>query len=320
MTESDLQRRIEYSGELAPVIRDVLTAYGLGRYQTHKIVTTGYDDFNILVSGDQGGCFLKMFSAERDRAACERYIGIVQAALNCGVRHPQILEHPGGPLYSSAYPEGTVNLCVMELLEGSTLFELGVPPSSDEIREFGKQAALINGITLDVAPVYDSWAIPSFKEEFEKSAGYLSPEQLRLVEPLVKLYADINLESLPYSLVHGDLRTTNLFKTNDGALFVLDFSVANFYPRIVELAVLLADLKVTDNIISEFEALVLEEYQSHLPLEDAELSALPVFIKVASAMNLLAAQREKIKNGNSTAENAHWISVGERGLKAAPIS
>ena len=81
---------------------------------------------------------------------------------------------------------------------------------------------------IDYLPVltYDSWALVNFTAELEKARKKLSKDDLKLLDKLQKEFELINIKSLPQSLVHGDLISTNIMKDKSKIYFV-DFSVAN---------------------------------------------------------------------------------------------
>ena len=111
---------------------------------------------------------------------------------------------------------------------------------------------------------------------------------------------------------------TNLMKDEDSNLFVIDFSVANIYPRIQELAVLACNLLLdaSDKMQSERNLQVLlKKYQKNIPLTDRELRSLPTFINLAHAMHLLNANYEKVTNDIVPPENEYWLIQGRLGLE-----
>lgn len=101
-------------------------------------------------------------------------------------------------------------------------------------------------------------------------------------------------------------------------MWVIDFSVSNYYPRIQELAVLACDVCFDDSSRNNSErklAAALDEYQKIIPLKKQELDALPLFVKIAHAMHVIGGTYEKAVHHNATKENAHWIQQGRAGLQ-----
>ena len=134
---------------------------------------------------------------------------------------------------------------------------------------------------------------------------------------LVIEFHKLNIKSLPHCFVHGDIIATNVMRSNEGSLYIIDFAVANWYPRIQELAILLCDLLFVpekNTFLKNYE-LALTEYQKIIKLEKKELQSLPTYIKFAHAMHIIPSTREKVFENNTSAENEFWLRSGQEGLK-----
>lgn len=131
-------------------------------------------------------------------------------------------------------------------------------------------------------------------------------------------FSSLDVSTLPYCFVHGDLIKTNILKDIKDNIYIIDFAVANYYPRIEELAVLLNDTffdKDSFDKTKEYYHRVLEQYQKHISLTALEIENLPLFIKVGHAMHVLRANYEKIVNGNNSRENEYFLMLGRIGLE-----
>jgi thiamine kinase-like enzyme len=248
---------------------------------------------------------------------CERYIKIMEKAMKAKIAIPKLLKSKQGFLYLVEINKVKLRLCVSEFINGETLFELKEKLSNEEIKFLTHQISSIN--LLDIKPkfIYDEWAIINFLKEFKKKKKALSKEYLNLIEPLIRKYKELKIEELPHCFVHGDIISTNVMKDNHRNLWIIDFSVSNYYPRIQELAVLACNLLFDENNKEKSQEnleIALKEYQKTITLTKAELEALPLFIKLAHAMHLLSANFEKVSKDNWTKENEYWLSQGEAGL------
>ena len=90
--------------------------------------------------------------------------------------------------------------------------------------------------------------------------------------------------------------------------------MANYYPRIQELAVLLCNLLFDEDDLDSFPSyykLALSEYQKTLPLSLKELETLPLFLKIAHAMHIIPAIRDRELNENTSEENMYWLDLGK---------
>ena len=149
----------------------------------------------------------------------------------------------------------------------------------------------------------------------EKVRKFAALEDLRLAEQAVLRYEAISVATLPHAFVHGDFTKANVMKGDDGEIYVFDFSVANWYPRVQELAVIVANLlhdKTSTRSLQETCDLVASEYGS---LTDIERQYLPTYALAGVAMEFLGAHQEKYINGIDTEENNYWMSLGREGLR-----
>ncbi len=239
-------------------------------------------------------------------------------AIRQGVNHPKLLKSNQGFLYMNNIGGTKLRLCVMDFIEGKDFFNLNEKPTIDELKTLAKQAALINMMNIKPKHIYDSWAIVNFIQEFERKRKYISKDDLKYLEPLLKDFKEMNIEGLPHCFVHGDIISTNVIRDKDGNLWIIDFSVGNYYPRIQELAVLACDLcfdlKDKEKGESNFKT-VLSEYQKVIKLTKEELRVLPTYIKLAHAMHVICASYEKFAKGNTTRENEYFLSHGRAGLR-----
>lgn len=310
------QKRISYQGDLKPFLQKVSKDFNIGGYQSHEIVPIGYEDFNLFLTTDKGTFFVKVFGTFRDENECLRYVDIIEHAVNAGVSTPKLYKSNQGYLYQIEF-EGVDRLIVMEYIDGKIFYELQTSPTEEEIKFIIKQTALINKIDLKPSLVYDHWAITSLSREYEEKGKCLSEQDNQFVRPLVDAFKSLNVEDLPHCFVHGDITKTNTMKSSKGDISILDFAVANWYPRIQELSVLLCDLffdpTKTQNFFLTYK-LVLSEYQKYITLTPDEIRSLPIYLKLAHVMHVLLANYEKEANGNTSVENEYFLNMGRRGL------
>lgn len=311
----NLRERINFQGEFEELLADVVKSYKIGSFVSFDVIEMGYEDVNLKLTTVKGNYFVKIFSEARDNAECLRLINIVKSAIDKGVSHPKILKQDVGYIFRNQYEQFNIRLAVFEWIEGKTFYELKRNPTAKELEEIIRIAALSNKIEYKPEPLYDSWALVNFAAELEKSRKYIDKDLRMSLDILKNQFEKLDSNSLPHCLVHGDLISTNVMKSGDKIYFV-DFSVANYYPRIVELAVLMSDLMFdpTGKIsIEKYFTLLTQNYQKHIPLEQEELEVLPLFIKLAHAMHIVRATREEAE-GRKSSENTHWLELGKKGL------
>lgn len=317
MDINTFRKRIEYNGDLDKLFEKVSESYGFGKYISFAPILQGYEDFNIILTTEKGKFFVKVFAKFKDTKEVEQYIQMMLKALEKGIKHPKLLKNPDGYLYARKLEGANVSLAVMDCIIGEDFFRLQEKPSEEEMRFLAQQAAKINTIDFKPKFVYDSWAIPNFLNEYEKVKDKLTKEDSELIKPLVELFPKLEIDLLPHCFVHGDIISTNVMRSKDDGLFIIDFAVANWYPRIQELAVLLCDLLFVpdkEQFQNNYD-LALNEYQKIIRLEENEIKTLPIYIKLAHAMHIIPSTREKLLNNNTLPENEFWLKSGQEGLK-----
>lgn len=315
---NNFQKRINYQGDLKPFLQQVCKDFNIGEYNAHEIVPIGYEDFNLFVITNKGKYFVKVFGSFRSKDECNRYVGIMESALKAGVSHPLLFKSNQGYLYELSKNSLTDRICVMQYIDGKIFYELQATPSAEEKRFIIKQAALINKINITPSTIYDQWAITNFLKEYEKKNKYLSEEDKKLIEPMVEAYNSLSIDGLPHCFVHGDITKTNTMRSANGDIYILDFAVANYYPRIQELAVILCDLffdAKNPNAFPQNYDLALNEYQNYISLTADELKKVPEYVKLAHTMHVLLANYEKVANNNSSSENEYFLGMGRAGLR-----
>lgn len=314
--ERVFQQRINFQGDLRFLLSRVCEDFGLGDYKLHRVITVGYEDLNILVCSNTDSYLVKILAGFRDENDRLRYSEIIQEVAKSEVAHPKLYQSNQGYLYSITLEKSTTHLFVMQFISGKSFYDLGTRPSKQEIAFLSRQAALINQFVIKPQYMYDSWAIVNFVKEYEEVKFHLEKQDVDLIEPLSLQFREIDLNSLPHCFVHGDIIETNVLKDEQDNLWIIDFAVSNFNPRIQELAILGCNLLFDEKNQGEFldnYYLALDEYGKVIMLTEPEINLLPVFIQVAHAMHIIGATKSKLK-GEDSKENQYWFRTGRQGL------
>ena len=112
--------------------------------------------------------------------------------------------------------------------------------------------------------------------------------------------------------VHGDIISTNVMVDNNSKVWILDFAVSNYLPRIIDLAVTSCNMCLVENSKDktyENIALLLSEYNKYNKLTDYELEVFGTFYKLANAMHILQPTYITKTDGDSE-ENQYWLNEG----------
>ena len=309
--------KINYSGNLDQLLGRICASYGIGELKDFFIIEVGYEDCNIMIDTEKGKFLSKIFKKERSLEDIHRYVTIMEKTLEAGVNHPRLFYTANGEATYTDKVVNNINLVLMEFIEGKTFFELNRAPNSKERQEIISQAVKVNSINHHPPDLFDSWAIPNVCSMFERTKQFIESKDLKLVQKAIAKYELIPVTKLPHCFVHGDFIKTNVMKTAD-AVYILDFSVANWYPRIQELAVILANLLHegrTDMLLEEKSEIVAGEYSRLSPLTLEERQYLPDYALAGIAMQFMGSHQEKYINGNDTRETDYWLNLGREGLR-----
>jgi len=310
--------RLNYSGELGVVIDRLADAYDIGKPTNFSVIGVGYEDCNVVIQTPDGKYVAKIFSKDRSQEAITRYSTIMEKTVEAGVNHPPLIKTSDGEVVYADSQANGISMVLMKFIEGQTFLELNRAPDTEEQQAVIEQATRVNRIDYHPPYLFDSWAIPNIKAMFEKVKQFIQPDDLKLVEQAMARFAEIPVEDLPHCFVHGDFTKANVLKDKEGKIYILDFSVANWYPRIQELAVITANLlhEETDSVSLRDKAeLVANQYDKLNPLTAEEKQYLYPYAVAGVAMEFMGAHQEKYINGNDTEETDYWLNLGRNELR-----
>jgi len=305
LRKENYRNKRNFIGNKNALFEQIADTYDLGEVKKYSKVQIGYEDDNNVLETSKGVFFVKIFGAYRDLKECQRYVGLLDKVIAAGVKTPKTIKLNNNSLGII----GGINVAVFEFIAGKTFYELARTPSEDEAKEILMQAAKINQIDFRPAFVYDEWAIVNILDQYRIVEPHLSKEENARISPLIEKYKSQNIDELPHSLVHGDIITSNAIQLSTG-IYIIDFACANYYPRIIELAVLAC------NLLASFDLLfIINEYEKQNQLTNQEKELLPFFVELAHAMHVIGAVRERDIHGNNSKENEYWLNQGLKGLK-----
>lgn len=312
------EQRIRFQGDIAEVLGRAAAEFQAGRFESFNLMPVGYEDYNSQVITRDAKIFVKIFNAERTPEEVERYLDIMGAVDASPVRHPSLLRtESGGLVYADA--ASGLSMVAMEFVEGMTFYDDGRrSPDDEELRQVLGQAVLIHNIPIKPSHLDDSWSIGNLGATLVEVGEFLHPEEASILRRIHQEFEVINIGDLPACFVHGDMTKSNCMKAADGNIFILDFSVANVYPRIQELAVITGNLlnSPTHNttMLEELERVVNGYISAGGRLRTSEAEALPIFTRAAYAMEFLGAIREKHIKHDDSPETDYWMELGRAGL------
>lgn len=310
--------RIGYKGDLKPVLDQVCRDYDIGKLIDYEVNRFGYQDYNIEIETAKGNFFVKILAKSRSDKNCRDYIDLMKIVKNHGVTYPSLYKSNQDYLHFLQVGSVKLRLCVQEYIDGDNFAILNIDPDFKEIFEILRQAALINSIKYQSSySDRDTWATRNFLEQYPVKSKALNKAEKKLVTPLLDDFKNLEINKLPHCLVHGDITRTNVMRDKSNKIWVIDFGVSAYQPRIIELAVLFHDICIDlenhDNTRKKRE-LALNQYSKSIKLTQTELKALPILTKVTHAMYFMSsAYMERILKEPSE-ETTFWLTRSKKAL------
>ena len=315
--EQEFKDRINLNTNLSKISRIICNRYELGEHISDTIITVGYEDFNYILETTTGKYCVKIFHRERTDNDCKNYIDRIELASSIDINTPKLYKINNESECIIEIDNVKYRLCLFEYIEGNSFFDLGIIPNDNEIKEIIRQMANIHKQQLNSEFIYDKWAILNFIEEFEDKKLYLNERDYKKLAKLLILFKAIDIKKLPHTFTHGDIISTNVMKDNNGKLWIIDFAVSNYLPRIVDLAVSSCNLCLNPDSIQGTKRkikMLLKEYEKYNKLTDYEKEVFPIFFDIANAMGILQISY-LISLGEASDEDKFWYNESEKGLE-----
>lgn len=312
----DFNKRIGLNTDLKNISLEICKRYDLGNFVSNELIEIGYEDYNYYLTTSRDKYCVKIFSKTRTSEDVNNYLERIRAVANSHINSPKPLLINGDINLSLEYQQNNYEICVFEFIDGKNFFQLQESPSKDTIKELAKQTAMINNLDIKPNFIYDSWAIINFEEEYNKKREYVSPEYKEQFDTLLEELRKIDFNRLPKAFVHGDIISTNVMIDKDSKIWIIDFAVSNYLPRIIDLAVISCNIcldKDSKERTYKNIFLLLSEYNKYNKLSEYELEIFRTFYKIANAMHILQTQYI-IKTDGDSEENQYWLNEGIVGM------
>lgn len=314
--EQEFKDRINLNTDLSNISKEICKQYQLGEYVSNSIITVGYEDFNYILETSKGKYCVKVFNRERTDEDCKNYIDRIELASNLDINTPKLYKIDDKGEYDIEFNNVKYRLCVFEYIDGESFFDLGIIPNEDEIKDIIRQMTIIHKATLESDFIYDKWAIINFEQEMKEKAQYLNEENKNRLNELLDKFLKIDMNKLPKAFVHGDIISTNVMKDQNNRLWIIDFAVSNYLPRVIDLAVsacnLCLDAASKENTVRKTK-MILDEYEKYNKLTDYEKEIFPIFFDIANAMGILQISYLSTL-GEASEEDKFWYNESEKGL------
>ena len=304
--------RINVNSSLNEIAQMICSKCGIDDYVSSQIVEVGYEDFNFIIETKNKKYFVKIFHKGRTSQNCSNCMDRINLSNKIDINTPKTICFD-----SIKIEDKNLKFVIFEYINGKSFLDLEEMPNEAEIKEIIRQMANIHRAELKSDFIYDTWTITNFTKEFETKGKYLDQQYYEKFKELSDKLKKVDLKKLPHSFVHGDIISSNVIKDNNNKLWIIDFAVSNYLPRIIDLVVtgdnLCLDPNSKENTIKNFKSII-NEYEKYNKLVDYEKEIIPLFYDLENAMGILQINSIK-QSGEYSKEDEYWLKVSEQGLK-----
>ena len=308
----DFFERIDVKSSLSEIAREMCLKCGIDDYVSSQIVEVGYEDFNFIIETKTQKYFVKIFHKGRTSQDCSNYMDRIKLSNEIDINTPKTICFD-----SIKIEDKDLKFVIFEYINGKSFLDLEEMPNETEIKEIIRQMANIHRAELKSDFIYDTWTITNFTNEFNNKGKCLNEQYYNRFKELSNKLQNVDLSKLPHSFVHGDIISSNVIKDENDKLWIIDFAVSNYLPRIIDLVVtgdnLCLDPNSKENTINNFN-LIISEYEKYNKLTDYEKEIIPLFYDIGNAMGILQINALK-QNEDYSEEDEYWLKVSEQGLK-----
>lgn len=310
-------RRIDEIEDINILSNLICEEYNLGRLENTFVIEIGYEDFNAIITTAKGKYLMKVFRNSRSDQEVVECINRSWNAEKNNVQTPKIYKNSKNEIVSVIkYMNSRFRVSLMQYIDGENFFDLNRKPTDEELRKIVNIASNLNKIQYKPNFIYDTWAITSFINEFNKKSKYLDKKYLDMIEPVYNKFKKFDYDKLPKSFVHGDMMSTNLMLDKNEKIWVIDFSVANYTARLNEIVVICDDVALIQDNRSESEKRIKKAFTQwceEVNATELEKESFKMLFDVANAINVLNPLYE-IKIGNESEETKMHFNAGIFGL------
>ena len=314
---NEFERRINLNIKLDELAKNVCNNYKIGEFKNCETIKIGYEDFNFILETDSGKFVVKVFNRNRLDEDCENLAKRASLPYEKGFSCPEIYKCGQNLVYKTVINNVNYRLIVMEYINGKDFYSLKELPTDFELEQIAYEMAKLNAIEFNPPFIYDHWAIVNYAKEYKENIHLIKGTEKKLLDKALMLFNTVDFSKLKYGFVHGDIIKTNVLRDRGGRLYFIDFSVSNYLPRIVDIAVTIGDLCFDINDANETKRkaqLFLKAYESCARLSEYEKECLNKFLFCHQAITVLETTREKIVENNNSEENELFANEGKKAM------
>ncbi|NTU47002.1 phosphotransferase [Candidatus Roizmanbacteria bacterium] len=308
-----LIKRTNLTGNIEQLLVKIQKQYFIGQILDCEPILEGYEDANFLISTLDKKYVLKIFSKSRSKSVIASYVKILEQASSI---HVPVINLVLGSDRAFLHAYAQVSYILTDFFEGNN-FEEEKNTTRQDIISLTAHIAHLNTLNFPVEEDYDSWGNKNLIKEYERTKQYLLPDQMKLLNPAITRFSDLDFSRFSKAVIHGDMQRKHVLKNNKGEYCILDFGCASYDAKLIELSTFLAWFCLSSenwNKKDEIIQTVVDEYQKIHMLSVYELESIPALIQAAYASYFLRTS-VLINTGDTSTETKQWHEEAKQMLE-----
>ena len=262
-------------------ISTILADYNIGALRTFEGIPAGIENSNFFIDTDQNERYVLTIFERLEAEELPYFMRLMKHLAANELACPDVMQrNDHSLLFEVAGKQG----CIVSCLSGITLDEL----SETQLASSGQAMAQLHLAGADFTmrranPTGSDWLAEHIAAVLEQTTERYGLEAGQLLRSELKFQQSCAWESLPSGVIHGDLFVDNILFEADAVSGIIDFYYAHDAPLVMDIAISLNAQAIllgdTDDLRMQT---FMDAYQSIRPLQDDELEALPLLLRLAA--------------------------------------
>jgi len=262
-------------------ISTILADYDIGSLLSFEGIAAGIENSNFFIDTSHGKRYVLTVFERLEADELPYFMRLMKHLANNELACPDVMIRKNNALlFDVCGKQG----CIVSCLSGITLDELNLA----QLYASGLAMAQLHlaGSDFDMRrenPSGSDWLAEHIDTVLEKTRQRYGVEASELLTSELNFQRSCAWDSLPCGVIHGDLFVDNILFEGDDVSGIIDFYYAHDAPFAMDIAISLNAQAVLltaadDNRIKAF----MDGYQSVRPLQEDELEALPLLLRLAA--------------------------------------
>lgn len=261
----------------------VCDLYELNEYKSYRIIKIGCDDFSFYLETRTGQYVVKILHRRKNSQDIKKFEDTYNIFMKNKIKCPHLLKNRNEEYISKLQFGGiNINLCLLEYINGKDLYSMNKKITNSDIDKLVDILVSIHNIKDNYKIEYDRYSFMKLKEVFEKHKSILSKKMSTDVANFLKEYAKVDFNKLPVCFIHADLGRSNIIKSKNNELFVIDFIQSGTGIRLLDIVIIINRCIFNYNYVNyskKMEKYFLKKYQQYIKLTEYELEVLSILEK-----------------------------------------